>query len=173
MNVSALPNADRPHRALDRAFTPSVRNWLATPTGAVVLLISFTMILRLAFASALGLGIDESYMVATARVPQLSYFDHPPLSWWLTFAGTRLFGSDAPLAVRFPFVATFALTTWLIYRLGATLFDPRTGLWTAVLLNLTSMFGVAFGSWVLPDGPLNCALLGAALCLVHAVDPEN
>ena len=46
----------------------------------------------------------------------------------------------------------------------------RAGLWAAVLLNLSPVFGVTTGTWVLPDGPLDCALLGAALCLVHALE---
>jgi hypothetical protein len=32
---------------------------------------------------------------------------------------------------------------------------------------------VTTGTWVLPDGPLDCALLGAALCLVRALDRET
>ncbi len=43
------------------------------------------------------------------------------------------------------------------------------GLWAAVTLNLSPVFGVTTGSWVLPDGPLDCALLGGAICLVHAL----
>ncbi len=35
--------------------------------------------------------------------------------------------------------------------------------------NLSPVFGVTTASWVLPDGPLDCALLGAALCLLHAL----
>ena len=42
------------------------------------LLILSTLVARLLFAGALGLGIDESYMVATGRELHLSYLDHPP-----------------------------------------------------------------------------------------------
>ena len=44
-------------------------------------------------------------MVATARQVHLSYFDHPPLAWWLTHASIALFGSESHLAARLPFVA--------------------------------------------------------------------
>ena len=54
-------------------------------------------------------------------------------------------------------------------RLGAAIAGERAGLWAAVLLNLSPVFGVTTGTWVLPDGPLDCALLGAALCLVRAL----
>ncbi len=125
--------------------------------------------LRLAVAASLGLGIDESYMVAAGRVLRLGYFDHPPLSWWLSAGIARLAGSEADWVVRLPFVALFAASTWLIYRLTAELFDRRAALFAAVALNLSPVFGLTTGTWVLPDGPMDCALLAAALCLVRAL----
>jgi 4-amino-4-deoxy-L-arabinose transferase-like glycosyltransferase len=131
-----------------------------------------TTLLRIGFGWALGLGVDESYMVATGRSLQLGYFDHPPVSWWMQWAAAHLLGTDAPLAVRAPFILTFALSTWLMYRLGTAVADRRTGLWAAVALNLSPVFGVTTASWVLPDGPLDCAVLGAALLLVKALAPS-
>ena len=119
----------------------------------------------------LGLGVDESYMVASGRTLSLGYFDHPPAAWWLAWAASHLAGTETPLVVRLPFIALFALSTWLMVRLGTAVAGPRAGLWAAVLLNLSPVFGVTTGTWVLPDGPLDCALLGAALCLVHACLP--
>ncbi len=142
---------------------------LASETKSVLGLILAATVVRIGFAWALGLGVDESYMVATGRMLRLGYFDHPPASWWMQWAGAQLFGTDAPLAVRLPFIAAFALSTWLMYRLGAAVADRRAGLWAAVLLSLSPVFGVTTASWVLPDGPLDLALLGAALCLVHAL----
>ena len=117
----------------------------------------------------LGLGVDESYMVASGHTLSLGYFDHPPASWWLAWAAAHLAGADPPIVVRLPFIALFALSTWLMFRLGAGVAGERAGLWAAVLLNLSPVFGITTGTWVLPDGPLDCALLGAALCLVHAL----
>ena len=121
-------------------------------------------------AASTGLGIDETYMVAAGRVFRLGYFDHPPASWWLATAASRLAGSEAAFVVRLPFIALFALTTWLMFRLGCRLYGARAGLFAAVALNLSPEFGLTTGTWVLPDGPLICALLGAALCLTHALD---
>jgi hypothetical protein len=56
--------------------------------GWIVLILA-TAALRLAFGWALGLGIDESYMVASGRELQFGYFDHPPLAWWLAWAAAR------------------------------------------------------------------------------------
>ena len=143
--------------------------WLGTPGRCLMLLIAATLVLRVAFGASLGLGIDESYTVATARVLQLSYYDHPPLTWWLSWGISHITGSEAPIIMRLPFILLFGVTTWLIYILGGTLFGPRAGLWSAVLLNVTPVFGAVAGTWVLPDGPLDCALLGAGVCLVHAL----
>jgi 4-amino-4-deoxy-L-arabinose transferase-like glycosyltransferase len=135
----------------------------------LLLLLLGTALLRLGFAALLGLGVDESYMVASGHTLSLGYFDHPPAAWWLSWGAAHLAGSQAPVVVRLPFIALFALSTWLVARLGSAIGGPRAGLWAAVLLNLSPVFGVTSGTWVLPDGPLDCALLGAALCLLHAL----
>jgi 4-amino-4-deoxy-L-arabinose transferase-like glycosyltransferase len=142
----------------------------SNPATTLWLLIVGSALLRVAFGTALGLGVDESYMVATGRVLSLGYYDHPPASWWLAWGAAHLTGSEAPIVVRLPFIVLFAVSTWLIYQLGTAIADRRAGLWAAVLLNLSPVFGVTTGTWVLPDGPLDCALLGAALCLVHALN---
>ena len=139
----------------------------------IILLILITTALRLAFAATTGLGVDESYMVAAGRVLSLGYFDHPPAAWWLSWAFAHLFGSEAPIVVRLPFILLFALTTWLMARLGEAMGYPRAGFWAAVTLNLSPVFGVTSGTWVLPDGPLDAALTGAALCLVHALPARD
>jgi 4-amino-4-deoxy-L-arabinose transferase-like glycosyltransferase len=136
-------------------------------------LLLFTTALRLGFAATLGLGVDESYMVAAGRVLSLGYYDHPPAAWWLSWGATHFFGSEAAIVVRLPFIALFALSTWLMYQLGCAVADARAGLCAALLLNLSPVFGVTTGTWVLPDGPLDCALLGAALCLVRALERGN
>ena len=139
-------------------------------TRAVLALIAVTGFVRLLFAAATGLGMDESYMVSSGRVPGLGYFDHPPASWWLSWGAAWLAGTEAAVVVRLPFIALFAVSTWLMFRLGSLVADERAGFWAALALNVSPVFGVTSGTWVLPDGPLTCALLGAALCLVRATD---
>ena len=150
-----------------------VSAWARTPAGGLTALILASSAMRLAFAASLGLGIDESYMVAAGREWQLSYFDHPPIAWWLAWAAGRLAGSDGAIVVRLPFIALFALTTVLMYRVTAALFDQRAGLWAAAVLNVAPVLGVTSATWVLPDGPLLAALLGAAACLVRALPAEG
>lgn len=146
---------------------------LASQTRAVLVLIGVTTVARLLFGAATGLGMDESYMVSSGRVLGLGYFDHPPASWWLSWGAAHLAGSEAAVVVRLPFIVLFALSTWLMFRLGCAVADARAGFWAAVALNVSPVFGVTSGTWVLPDGPLTCALLGAALCLVHATRPAS
>lgn len=140
-----------------------------TPAQAALGVIALGSAARLAMALTLGLGIDESYMVAAGRAVRLGYFDHPPLAWWLSAGMARLAGTEAGWVLRLPFIALFAVSTWLAYRLGAATVGPRAGAWAAALLNLSPVFGVTTGGWILPDGPLDCALLAAALCLVRAL----
>ena len=147
--------------------------WLKTPAGRVAVLVLATFFARVLFASALGLGVDESYMVAAGRKLQLSYFDHPPIAWWLTRAAAHWSGGESALAVRLPFIVLFALTTFLLSRVTAALFGARAGWWAAVLLNIAPVFGISSGSWVLPDGPLLAALLAAVLCLIRALHSQH
>jgi 4-amino-4-deoxy-L-arabinose transferase-like glycosyltransferase len=147
--------------------------WAKTPAGGVTILILATLAARLLFAASLGLGVDESYMVAAGRKLQLSYFDHPPLAWWMAWGITHLTGSESAVVVRLPFIALFALTTLLMYRAASALFGSEAGLWAAVVLNMAPALGITAGTWVLPDGPLFAALLGTLLCLIPALRSDG
>ncbi|WP_428489776.1 glycosyltransferase family 39 protein [Rhodopila sp.] len=137
--------------------------------SAILRLIAVTTLIRLAFAATTGLGVDESYMVTSGRVLSLGYFDHPPASWWLSWGAAHGFGTEAPWAVRLPFILLFALSQLLVWRITCRVADQRAGFWAVLALNLSPVFGVTTGTWVLPDGPLDAALLGAVLCLLHAL----
>ncbi len=156
-----------PPRHLPLAKTPE------PPLSPLATLILLTTLIRLTFAWAIGLGVDESYMVSAGRVLSLGYFDHPPAAWWLSWGAAHLFGTEAPIAVRLPFILLFALASWLMARITAHIADERAGFWAAVLLNLSPVFGVTTGTWVLPDGPLDAALLAATLALLRALETGN
>ena len=79
---------------------------------------------------------------ATRATLALGYFDHPPLHVWMAWAAVRLFGSEAPIVVRLPFILLFAGSTWLMYDLTARLFGERAGVWAAAL-DLAPMFTLA------------------------------
>lgn len=128
-------------------------------------LIAVFALARLAFAAALGPGSDESYTIVVARRLDLSYFDHPPLHQWIAHFAALALGEGA--ATRLPFVALFAAAGWLMFALTRRLFGPRAGVIALVALNLTPFFFASAGTWVVPDGALDFALLGAAATLAR------
>jgi 4-amino-4-deoxy-L-arabinose transferase-like glycosyltransferase len=133
----------------------------------VVVLVAVAV--RLVFAGTTGLGIDESYMVAAASRFDVSYFDHPPVSWWMELAARWVVGNENPLTVRVPFVVVSAVSSWLVYRLTLRLYGERAAFWAVVGYCVSPVFSVAFGCWVLPDGPMDAALLAAAYAMARAV----
>ncbi|MCG5236553.1 ArnT family glycosyltransferase [Xanthobacter oligotrophicus] len=147
-------------KALPRRISPAIA-LLAILVGATVL--------RIAFAAATGLGNDESYTVVTSRAVAMSYFDHPPMAWWLARLSAWLMGSEAPAVVRAPFLVFSALSTFLMYRLTTRLFDPWAGVLAALMMACAPVLGVTSASWVLPDGPLIAFLLAATLVLARVL----
>ncbi|VBB05933.1 dolichyl-phosphate-mannose-protein mannosyltransferase [Lucifera butyrica] len=136
-----------------------------SPQQSVAFIIGISAAIRLVLAGSIGLGVDESYVAAVARVFSLSYFDHPPLHLWIVWLTSHLAKSESALILRLPFVLLFAGTTWLMYRLGAKLFGQWTGVYAALILNVSAVFGLSTGSWILPDGPLLFFLLATALTM--------
>ncbi len=137
--------------------------------NAVVWVIMVSCGLRLCLAGATGLGIDESYMVAASHQFAASYFDHPLASWWLELGSRALFGNDSPLVVRLPFVLLSALSSGLIFLITNRLYGSKAGFWAAAAYNVSPVFSLAFGCWVLPDGPLDAALLAMVYALLRAL----
>ena len=141
-------------------------------TSVVLTVIAAGTIMRFILASAIGLGVDESYAVVVARQWSLSYFDHPPLHFWLAGLVARLANTEAPAVVRLPFTLCFAATTWFMFRLTTRLFDERAGAVAAVLLNISAVFSLSTGGWVLPDGPLMALMMATSLLLVTILFDE-
>ncbi|MDE1902097.1 MAG: glycosyltransferase family 39 protein [Alphaproteobacteria bacterium] len=137
-----------------------------TDAQALGLLIAGATCLRLIFAQT-GLGIDETYTVATSRNFHLSFFDHPPVAWWLSWLMQTIFHSDAPFIVRLPFIALSGVATWQVHRLTKLLFGSKAGLFAATAFVCAPALGMTSGTWVLPDGPLLVGLLAAAICLAR------
>ena len=135
----------------------------------VIAVLALGAILRCLIAESTGLGVDESYAVAVARQFSLSYFDHPPLHFWLAGAMAKLAHSEGAGVVRFPFVVCFAFTTWLMYRITARFFGENAGAVAALLLNISAVFSVTTGGWVLPDGPLMLFMLASVAVIADVV----
>jgi hypothetical protein len=139
------------------------------PRVLVATLLLGTLV-RLAGGWAMGLGVDESYQVANTDKFQLSYFDHPPLAFWLLWATRQVAPGASPLLLRLPFILLTAASTWLLARLGARLGDTRA--FGALLFNLAPLWGIA-GGWALPDVPLTFGILLAANGLFAVLDAHD
>ena len=135
----------------------------------VLWIIGAFALFRLLESTFMGLGTDEAYTVAVSRDLHLSYFDHPPVHYWIVHGLSALLGYGR--ASRLPFIALFAGSTWLMFRLTRRLFGEAAGVWAALALNLAGFFQVAAGDWVLPDGPLIFFLLAAATALAEGWFP--
>lgn len=137
--------------------------------NATFLVILIALAVRLILAAGSGLGIDESYMVAASSHFAASYFDHPLASWWLELGARHLLGSSAPIVVRLPFVLLSGVSSWLVYLVTRRLFGRQAGFWAVVAYSIAPVFSLAFGTWVLPDGPLNTALLAFLYAVIRAL----
>jgi len=136
---------------------------------AVAILVGFA-VARVVFALLLGLGIDESYTIAISRRLALSYFDHPPLHLWITHVSALALGET--VLARAPFIALFAATGWIFYRLTNALFGPRPALIALFALNVTPFFFASAGSWIVPDGPLLFGLIIVAWAAARLFFPK-
>jgi hypothetical protein len=117
------------------------------------ILIVVTFFLRLLIAAYTGLGNGESYYFRGALHLEWSYFDQPPLFFWLGGLSIKLLGLNN-LGLRFPTVLLFAGTSWLLFLITRKLFNAKAGFWAVVIMNLSAVFTVAVACWYQPDAPL-------------------
>jgi hypothetical protein len=141
---SASPDARRPERRprlVEWMFPPSA--FPSTWAGRTALLVAAMTLLHGIVAATTGLSDTEAYYAQWARVPALSYYDHPPLIAWTTWLTTR--ASRAPWAVRLGPVLYAAALDALVYRLAARLFSRRAAfLSVAVLSAIPAFFFTGF-----------------------------
>lgn len=118
-----------------------------------ITLILITFVIRLFIAAYTGLGIGEAYYFRGAVHLEWSYFDQPPLFFWLSGLSIKIFGLTN-LGLRFPAVLLFAGTSWLLFLITRQLFNAKSGFWAVVVMNLSAVFTVAIACWFQPDAPL-------------------
>ncbi|WP_295791596.1 glycosyltransferase family 39 protein [Mucilaginibacter sp.] len=123
----------------------------AARSAAILIFITFA--LRCLIAGYTGLGIGESYYFRGALNFDLSYFDQPPLFFWLSGISVKIFGLNN-FGLRFPAVLLFAGTSWLMFLVTQKLFTAKAGFWAVAAMNLSAVFTVAIACWFQPDAPL-------------------
>ncbi len=125
-----------------------------TPAQATLVLIAVTLVLRVIGGAVVGWGTGEAYYLASARQFHLSYYDQPPVSLWIIWATLQLTGSEHLLVIRFPFIAMFAVSTWLVFDITRAIHSARAGFFAALIVNASVLFSLSIGSWTQPDAPM-------------------
>ena len=129
--------------------TPSAANRSPAAYAALAVLTA----IRLAVAAAAPLSPDEAYYWVWSRALAPGFLDHPPMVALWVRAGTALAGETA-FGIRLLAPLAAAAGSLLLAEAGDTLFPARRpGLWAAILLNATLMFG-AGAVTMTPDTPL-------------------
>ena len=117
-------------------------------------------ITRWVMAGCLELSPDEAYYRLWTQHMDWSFYSKGPGVASAIWLGTHVFGDNA-FGLRF-FSPLLGLgTSLLLYRLGRSLFDGHTGVWTVVLLNCTPIFNA--GSMVMTIDPPSIFFWTAAL----------
>ncbi len=143
----------------------------SAPARAGLFIVAGFTLFKLALVPFVGLDTNEAYAIAGGRHLQFSYFDHPPLHFWMAHLCALVFG-DTRYA-RIPFILLGAGASWLLFALTRRLYGDRAALWAVLALNLSIFFSLISGNWILPDGPLNIFLLAAALALSPLATAEQ
>lgn len=131
-------------------------------------LLAAHFVLRLALAVWLPLGADESYAVAVGRSLSISFFDHPPIGFWMSALLAQVTGLESPLIYRLPFVVMGTVTGWALWRMGCEIGGARVGLASLALWLIAPHMVLGSSLMAVPDAPMNMGLALAALVLIRA-----
>lgn len=127
----------------------------------VLLWLAVWWVCNLLQAGLTELANDEAYYHLFAERLAWGYFDHPPMTALLVWAGEHLFGGE--LGVRFFFTVLQPLYLWILWRIVRPAdADRRDAALFAVISAATLMLQL-YGFIAVPDGPL---MLTAALFLL-------
>ena len=118
------------------------------------------LITRLIFAYFLPLGVDEAYQITIGRKFDWSYYDHPPLSFWLPRIAANIGGLENIVVYRLPSIIFGSVTIYALYGIGAQICGKPTALWSAILYCISPFFFFSGGIFILPD-----AILNASICM--------
>ncbi len=130
-------------------------------------LILLTTALRIFIAGVTGLGYGESYYAMGAVNPQLSYFDQPPLAFWIASLSMNAFGSMSALSLRLPSVLFFAGTCYFMYCITRRLYSARAAFYAVLAINLSAVFTFTGSTWMQPDAPLMFFWMATTYCLIN------
>ena len=118
----------------------------------VLLWLGVWWIANLVQAGFTELANDEAYYHMFAERLAWGYFDHPPVTALLVWAGERLFGGE--LGVRFFFTVLQPLYLWILWRLIRPADAGRRDAALLVVVLAAPLMLQLYGFIAVPDGPL-------------------
>lgn len=118
----------------------------------VLLWLGVRWIANLVQAGFTELANDEAYYHMFAERLAWGYFDHPPVTALLVWAGERLFGGE--LGVRFFFTVLQPLYLWILWRLIRPADAGRRDAALFVVVSAATLMLQLYGFIAVPDGPL-------------------
>ena len=118
----------------------------------VLLWLGVWWIANLVQAGFTELANDEAYYHMFAERLAWGYFDHPPVTALLAWAGERLFGGE--LGVRFFFTVLQPLYLWILWRLIRPADAGRRDAALFVVVSAATLMLQLYGFIAVPDGPL-------------------
>ena len=141
----------------------------------VLLLIIVSTVIRAFIAANIELGNDEVYYRLYALYPDWSHFDHPLMVGWVIqfFSLNLLF--DSEFFLRLGSIVFGAINIWLMFRIGTTIKNERTGFYASFLYVGSIYATVITGIFILPDTPLSLFWLLGIYLMVKTLPegPEN
>ncbi len=102
------------------------RDGSVSPGMAFAVLVSVLFVFRLWYMTTLPLSGDEAYHWEWSRHPAGGYYDHPPMTAYLIWLTTHLFGVSNEFTVRLPALVCLTVSAVVIYYL-ARLASVRLG----------------------------------------------
>ena len=112
---------------------------------------------------------DEAQYWLWSLHPALGYYSKPPLVAWLIALTTSVLG-DGEASIRLAAPLLHFATSLVVYRIGARLYDPRTGFWAA--LAYVTLPGVSVSAALIStDAPLLLAWAAALYAFIRAREP--
>lgn len=101
--------------------------------------------------SPIDLGPDEAHYWEWSRRLDMSYYSKGPMIAYLIYIGTAVFG-DTVFGIRIMAVVFSLLSSVFFFMLGKKLFNEKTGLFSAMLIQLIPLFST-YGILFTIDSP--------------------
>ena len=135
----------------------------------LILLITISTLIRAFIAATIELGNDEVYYRLYALFPDWSHFDHPLMvGLTIQFFSLDLL-LDSEFFLRLGSIIFGAVNTWIVYQIGCTIKNERTGFYAALLYTASLYAFIITGVFILPDTPQNFFWLISILFMIKAV----